>query len=151
MMIYDMKLLLYALFAICVSFLVRCLLKSSAYFKNFFALFLFLFTAVPVTQEVPGLGVELELQLRPMPQPRQHWTQAASVTYTAACNNAVSLTHLARPRIEPSSSQKKHGVLNSVSHNGNSGLFSIFYFYFILRQFYGFYFHVFFFKLWFVF
>ena len=51
--------------------------------------------------EVPGLGVESELQIRPpMPQPQQ------CQIYAAACGNAKSSTHRARPGIEPASSQR---------------------------------------------
>ena len=40
----------------------------------------------------------------PMPQPEQHRSQATSMTYTTAHSNARSLTHCARPRIEPETS-----------------------------------------------
>ena len=52
--------------------------------------------------EVPRPGVESELQ--PTPQPQQRQTQAASATYTTAHGNTKSLTHWARPGIEPASS-----------------------------------------------
>ena len=39
-----------------------------------------------------------------MPQPQEHRIWATSVTYTTAHNNARSLTHRARPGIEPASS-----------------------------------------------
>ena len=49
------------------------------------------------------LGIELELQLLTMPQPQnQIW--ATSVIYATACCNSRSLTHWARPGIEPASS-----------------------------------------------
>ena len=51
--------------------------------------------------EVPRLGAEPELHL---PQPQQCRIQAASVTSNAAHGNAGSLTHGARPGIEPASS-----------------------------------------------
>ena len=38
-----------------------------------------------------------------LPQPQQHGIQATSTTYTTACGNAGSLTHWARPGIEPAS------------------------------------------------
>ena len=41
---------------------------------------------------------------QPTPQPQQHQVQAASSTYTTAHGNAGSLTHWARPGIEPVSS-----------------------------------------------
>ena len=40
----------------------------------------------------------------PMPQPQQCQIQAESATYSTAHGNARSLTHWARPRIEPASS-----------------------------------------------
>ena len=50
--------------------------------------------------KVPKLGVESE----PMPQPQQCQIRAESVTYTTAHGNARSLTHRARPGIEPATS-----------------------------------------------
>ena len=75
--------------------------------------------------EVPRLGVKLELQLRPRSQPQQHWIQAPSITYAAACGNTRPLTHRARPGIEPISSQRQCWVLNLLSHNGNYCIFKI--------------------------
>ena len=63
--------------------------------------------------EIPRLGVKLELQLRPMPQPRQRQIQATSAIYTAACGNAGSLTHWARPGIEPASSRILIGFIST--------------------------------------
>ena len=40
----------------------------------------------------------------PTPRLQQHQTQAASATYTTACGSARSLTHWARPGVEPLSS-----------------------------------------------
>ena len=62
--------------------------------------------------EVPRLGVESELSCQPL--------LSQSNNYAAACSNAGSLTHLARPRIEPASSQKLCQVLNQLNHNRNS-------------------------------
>ena len=45
-------------------------------------------------------------------QPRQHQIWAVSVTHTVASSNTGSLTHWARPGIEPSSSYRQHQVLN---------------------------------------
>ena len=70
--------------------------------------------------EVPKLGVEAELQPRPTPQPRQHWIQAASVTYAAACSNTRSLAHWARSGIELVSPQRWCRILNLLSHNRNT-------------------------------
>ena len=68
--------------------------------------------------EVQGPGVKSELHLGPPPQPQQHQIQATSVTYAIAYNNTGSLTHGARPGIEPTSSQTMT-VLKLMSHNGN--------------------------------
>ena len=57
--------------------------------------------------EVSGPGVKSELQLWSLPQPPQQQIWAASVIYAAACGNARSLTHWARPRIEPASSKRQ--------------------------------------------
>ena len=54
----------------------------------------------PWPVNVPRLGLEWE----PMPQPQQHPIWAASATHTAAHGNAESLTHWARPELEPASS-----------------------------------------------
>ena len=52
-------------------------------------------------------------------QPWKHWILAASATCVTACSNAGSLTHWAKPGIEPASLQR-HGIRNSLSYNGNS-------------------------------
>ena len=70
--------------------------------------------------EVPRPVVKLELQLRTTPQPQQHWIWAASVTNAAACGNARSLTHWARPGIKPTPSWTLCQDLNLLSHNRNS-------------------------------
>ena len=64
--------------------------------------------------EVPRLRVKLELQVQPTP----HQIWAASVTYAAACSNAGSLTHWARPRIEPASSRTLSLVPSPLRHDG---------------------------------
>ena len=66
--------------------------------------------------EVPRLRVELD-SCRPMPQPRQLGIQAVSVTYTTAHGNAGSLTHWARPGIEPESSR----ILAFIDHWATKG------------------------------
>ena len=49
----------------------------------------------------PGQGSNGSSSCQPEPQPQQHWIQAVSETYTTAHSNAASLTHQARPGIEP--------------------------------------------------
>ena len=58
---------------------------------------------------VPGLGSNWRCSCQPTPQPRV-W--AASVTYSAACGSPGSLTHGARPGVEPASSRRRCRVLN---------------------------------------
>ena len=61
--------------------------------------------------KVPWLGVELELQMKSIPQSQQLGIQAISANYDAACGNAGSLTHRARPGVEPASSWTLIGFL----------------------------------------
>ena len=49
-----------------------------------------------------GLGLNQSYSCQPQPQHHQIWT--TSVTYTTAHDNAGSLTHWARPEVEPASS-----------------------------------------------
>ena len=65
----------------------------------------------------------------PQLQLQQHWIWATSTTYTAGCNTE-SLTHCARPEIQLASSCKL-GRVNTLSHNGNSRGFVLFYFVFV--------------------
>ena len=50
---------------------------------------------------------------------------AVSATYTAACANAWSLTHWAKPGTKPASSGTLCCVFNPLSHNGNSSNINI--------------------------
>ena len=52
----------------------------------------------------PGKGSNRSCSHRPTPQPQQRRIWAASATYTTALGNAGSLTHWARPGIEPATS-----------------------------------------------
>ena len=54
--------------------------------------------------EVPGLGVESSYSYLSTPQPWQRRIRASSANYTTVHHNAGSLTHCARPGIEPASS-----------------------------------------------
>ena len=76
-----------------------------------FILFIYLFCffwwgAHLLHMEVPRLGVKLELQLTAYTKATetQDWSQATSATYTTVHSNTRSLTHWARPRVEPTSS-----------------------------------------------
>ena len=92
--------------------------RGGAFICNFLFLFFFLFFFYSHTCDIGKfLGQGLN-QLQPMPQP--HWIQTTSITYASPCNNNISLTHLAKPGIEPVSSQTLCWVLNQLGHNGNS-------------------------------
>ena len=88
------------------------------------SLFFFFFIATPVAygsflaRGRSGAAVEA---CATATQPHQIW--AASVTYATACGNTRSLTHWARPGMEPTSSQRQHWVLSLLSCSGNSTSF----------------------------
>ena len=93
----------------------------------------FFFIAAPVAYvKFPGKGLNQSCSCRPMPQPLQHQIWAASAAYTAACSNARSLTHGARPRMEPASPQRQCLRLNFLSHNGNAEPAGFFFFSFLI-------------------
>ena len=60
---------------------------------------------------VPGQGSNQSCSCRPAPQPQQRCIRALSATYTTAHGNAGSLTHGARPGMEPASSRIPVGFL----------------------------------------
>ena len=88
--------------------------------KQLKGLYFFLFTVSPAAYGDPEPKVKSELQLQPTPWPWQHQIQATSANYAAACGNITSLTHWARPGIEPSSSRRQCQVFNLLNHTGNS-------------------------------
>ena len=63
--------------------------------------------------------------------PASHLPPFLPPYYAAVCGNAGSLTHQARPGIEPASSRTLYWVLNLLSHNRNS-VFSFSFFLFFL-------------------
>ena len=67
-----------------------------------------------------GWRVKQSCSYQPTPQPQQHGIRATSATYASGCGNAGSLTHWARPEVEPSSSRTLCWVLNPPSHNRHS-------------------------------
>ena len=74
---------------------------SSFFFFFFFCFYVF-FRAEPVVpMEIPRLEVQSELLLLAYARAKQHQTGAMSMTYTTAHGSARSLTHWARPGIEP--------------------------------------------------
>ena len=60
--------------------------------------------------------------LHPIPQPQQRGTKAMSVTYTTAHGNASSLTHWARPGIEPTTSWLLVGFINHWATTGTPSI-----------------------------
>ena len=82
--------------------------------------FFFLFMAVPVAYGSYWARVWIGAAAGFKLQPWKHQIQAAPETYATAYSNSGSLTHWARPGIEPTSSQRQHQVLNPLSHSGNS-------------------------------
>ena len=92
-----------------------CDLGSKIFYFFFLFFFFFLFMAAPA-----AYGHSQARGCRPTRHPQQRRIRAASATYTTAHGNATSLTHWARPGIEPASSQQQCWVLNLLSHNRNS-------------------------------
>ena len=87
--------------------------NSKRVYSFYFYFLFFVFLGLHLLHmEVLRPGVQVELQMpayttaiaMPDPQPQQHQIQATSATYTTAYGNAKSLTHWARPGIEPVSS-----------------------------------------------
>ena len=78
------------------------LLELSFFLFTFIYLFIFVLLGPhPWHTEIPRLRVKLELQLPASATATA--TQAVSATYTTAWGNTRSLTHWARPGIEPAS------------------------------------------------
>ena len=92
-----------------------CLFSS---FFSFFFVFLPFLGPLPWHMEVPRLGSNRSCSHRPTPEPQQHQIQAASVTHTTAHGSAGSLTHRARPGIEPATSWFLVGFVN---HGATTG------------------------------
>ena len=88
---------------------------SIGYWLGFFIFNFFLFSgggAHPRHMEVPRLGVRWSYSYQPTPQ--QCRIQPVSETYTTALRNARSLTHWARPGIEPATSRFLVGFVSAV-------------------------------------
>jgi len=88
----------------------------SSCFFSFFFLFFFVFLPflepLPWHMEVPRLGVYWSWSYWPMPEPQQRRIWAVSATYTTTHSNTGSLTHWARPGIEPATSWFLMGFVN---------------------------------------
>ena len=77
--------------------------------------FLYILGPHPWHMEVPRLGVQ---SVWPLPEPQQCQIWAASATYTTAHGHARSLTHWARPGIEPATSWFLVGFVNHWATTG---------------------------------
>ena len=98
------------LLAICVSYLEKCLPRSSALFF-FFPLFR---ATTGSIWRFQGQGSNWSYSCRPTPQPQKHKFRAASATHTTAHSNARSLTHWAIPGIKPATSWFLVGIISAV-------------------------------------
>ena len=76
-------------------------MSSMQSFSFFFPLFLF--RAAPVAYGSSQASGRIGAAAAGLQHSRAMADLIMSVTYAAACNNAVSLTHQARPGIEPTS------------------------------------------------
>ena len=91
------------------------------FFLFYFCLSVFL-GPHPHHVEVPRPGSNWSCKCQPTPQSQQCWMRAASATYITAHGNANnrSLTHWARPGINPASSWMQVRFLNHRATSGNS-------------------------------
>ena len=80
---------------------------------RFIYLFLVFLTPNPRHMEVSRLGSNWSCSRRPMPQPQQSQIRAESASYTTDQGNGRSLTHWARPGIEPESSWALFGSVTT--------------------------------------
>ena len=100
----------------------ECVVSGLTFCVTFLS-FLFLFFLQPHLcgmGKFPGSGSNQSCSCQPRPQPWQLQIWAKPVTYATAGGNARSLTHWARPGIEPASSQALCWVLNPPGHSRNS-------------------------------
>ena len=81
--------------------------------------FFWLFRATTVAYRSSQAGSWIGVPAPGLPQPQQCEIQALSATYTSAHGNSRSLTHWARPGIEPTSSWILVGLF-PLSHNRKS-------------------------------
>ena len=103
-----------------------CKAKESQNFfakvKFFFFLSLFFLEPHPQHMEVPRLGVYWSCSRQPAPEPQQCRIWATSATYTTAHGNTRSITHWARPGMEPVSSWILVGFVNHWATTGTPKL-----------------------------
>ena len=79
-------------------------MEEISFFLSFFLSFLLFSGHTCGIWKFQSSGSNWSWSFQPMPQPQQCGIQATSATYTIALSNAGSLTHQARPGIEPTSS-----------------------------------------------
>ena len=71
----------------------------------------------------PGWELNQSCSHRPTPEPQQRRIRAVSATYTTAHSNAGSLTHWARPGIEPTTSWFLVGFINHCTKTGTPDIY----------------------------
>ena len=93
---------------------------------NFFFVFFVLFkkSRTRGIWRFPGQGSNLSCCFQSMPESQQHQIQATSATYTRARGNTGSLTHWARPGMEPATSWFLVGLF-PLCHDRNANIFRI--------------------------
>ena len=88
-------------FKLCPNYFLGNLQLDQLSLRNDICVVFCLFRANPKHMEVPRLGSNLSCGCQPTPQPQPCQIWVSSLTYTTAHSNARSLTHWARPGIEP--------------------------------------------------
>ena len=97
----------------------HCLWLGHFFFFFFFLVFLpFLGLLLCHMEGIPSYGSNQSCSQQPIPEPQQHGIWAASSTYTTAHSNTGSLTHWARPGIDPTTSWFLVGFVNHCATMG---------------------------------
>ena len=102
--------------------------KKTFLSQDYFPFFFFAFLGPHLQHiEIPRVPIRAtSCQPTPQPQPQQCKIQAESSTYTTGHGNAGSLTHWARPGIEPASSWILVKIRFCCAMTGTPKLFSFF-------------------------
>ena len=101
--------------------------------RSFFSFFLFGATPVAYGSSQARGQIRAAAASQSNPQLQQHWIWVTSATYAIAHSNTRSLTHWARPGIQPASSWTLCQALNPLNHNGNANGYNFFFFFWLLR------------------
>ena len=95
--------------------------------RSFFSFFLFGATPVAYGSSQARGQIRAAAASQSNPQLQQHWIWVTSATYAIAHSNTRSLTHWARPGIQPASSWTLCQALNPLNHNGNANGYNFFF------------------------